>query len=545
MSVIAALWAVAMMTKPGRVGYVYVFYYTEYYIGVLTLVSLSITIMVGLVSTDRLVLSIRQRVLLQSAHRTTGVIAVTSLVLHVWMKVVEKHASLIDVFIPFLQPGQFRVWIGFGTISGWVMMLVMWTGIARSRFVGRGSPWMWRGIHSISYLIWPIALLHGLNAGRPAATWVVVSYIVCVLGVLVGLAVRLSVSLNRRKDFSSTAASGGLKPVGSLVPTTSPALKRPSRRARPAPVEPQTLGPVAVVDSFRPAANPVTAPPLAPPPMDEDLVAPRQRRARAEEMYDEPTGMMPQYDEDRPRRGRRVEEEIEYDEPRGRRYPGEDTSTRMRRPELEDTGARMRRDELEDTGARMRRPGPDETGTRMRVDDTGTRMRRPGPDETGTRMRRDELENTGARMRRDDYEEPAPRRRRYAEEEEPAPRSRRRGDMPLSEEPLRSGRDEYDEVPRQRGGRYADARYADDYEVAPPGRRGEDSGRHSRAGFVDGDGYVEADDSPTLVDMAPRRRGRDEPPRVDAGRAGRRGGRGRDDDAAEDGYWSQLRGEAN
>ena len=547
-SVIAALWAVAMLTRPGRVGYVYVFYYAEYYMGVITLVSLSTTIMIGLVSTDRLVLSIRQRVLLQSAHRTTGVIAVTALFLHVWMKVVEKHASVIDVFIPFLHDGQNKVWVGFGTISGWVMVLVMWTGIARSRFVGRGSPWMWRGIHAISYLIWPIALMHGLSAGRPAATWVVVSYIVCVLGVLVGLAVRLSVSLNRRKDFSSTAASGGLKPVGSLVPTTSPALKRPGRRDRPAPVEPQTLGPVAVVDSFRPA-SPVTAPPLAPPPMDEDLVAPRQRRARPDEMYDEPTGMMPQYDEDRPRRGRRVEEEIEYDEPRGRRYPGEDTGTRMRRPELEDTGARMRRPGPDETGTRMRL---DDTGTRLRVDDTGTRMRRPGPDETGTRMRRDEIENTGTRlrrdeientgtrMRRDDYEEPAPRRRRYAEEEEPAPRSRRRGDMPLSDEPLRSGRDEYDEVPRQRGGRYSE-----EYEAAPPGRRGDDSGRHSRAGFVDGDGYVEADDSPTLVDMAPRRRGRDEPSRVDAGRAGRRGARGRDDDATEDGYWSQLRGEAN
>jgi hypothetical protein len=524
-SVIAALWAVAMLTKPGRVGYVYVFTYTEYYIGVITLVSLSITIMIGLVSTDRLVLSIRQRVLLQSAHRTTGVIAVTALFLHVWMKVVENHASVIDAFIPFLYSGDKRVWIGFGTISGWVMVLVMWTGIARSRFVGRGSPWMWRGIHSISYLIWPTALLHGLSAGRPAATWVIVSYIVCVLGVLVGLAVRLSVSLNRRKDFSSTAASGGVKPVGGLVATPAPVMNRPGRR-EPAPVEPQTLGPVAVVDSFRPAANPVSPPPMAPPPMEDDLVAPRPRRARAEEMYDEPTGMMPQYDDERPRRGRRVEEEIEYDEPRGRRYPGEDTSTRMRRP------------------------GPDETGTRMRLDDTGTRMRRPGPEDTGTRMRRDELETTGTRMRFDEYEEPAPRRRRYADDDEPAPRSRRRGDMPLADEAPRGGRydarDEYDDVPRQRGGRYAEpARYEDDYDDAPRGRRGEDSGRHSRAGFVDGDGYVESDETPTLVDMAPGRRGRGESSRVEAGRAGRRGGRGRDDEATDDGYWSQLRGESN
>src|SRR3954471_21136836 len=83
-SVLAAIWAVAMMTVPGRIGYVWFFTYAEYYMGVITLVSLSITIMVGLGSTDRLVLTIRQRVLLQSVHRTTGVIAVAALFVHVW-----------------------------------------------------------------------------------------------------------------------------------------------------------------------------------------------------------------------------------------------------------------------------------------------------------------------------------------------------------------------------------------------------------------------------------------------------------------------------
>ncbi|WP_250002669.1 translation initiation factor III [Actinoplanes sp. M2I2] len=537
MSVIAALWAVAMLTGPGRQGYIYFFYYAKWYMGVITLVSLSITIMIGLVATDRLVLSIRQRVLLQSAHRTTGVIAVAALFVHVWTKVVAQNASLIDVFVPFLHNGPNKLYVGFGTLSGLIMVLVMWTGIARSRFIGRGSPWMWRSLHAVSYLMWPIALMHGLNAGRAAATWVTVSYIVCVLAVLVGLAVRLSVSLNRRKDFS-TAASGGLKPVGSLVPTTSPGLKRPSRREKAPRVEPEVLGPVAAIDTFRPAAHPVTAPPVAPPPLGDDLVAPaapRQRRARGDEMYDEPTGMMPRYDqEERPRRGRRVEDEIEYDEPRGRRYPGEDTSTRLRRDDIENTGTRMRRDEIENTGTRLRR---DE------IEGTGTRMRRDEPEDTGTRLRRSEMTP---------YEEPAPRRRRYAEDEEPAPRARRRGgDMPLYEEPPRGSRhgdrDEYDEVPRPRGGQYPDARYEDDFDDAPRGRRADDSGRHSRAGFVDGAGFVEADETPTLVDMASRRARRDgpDPARVPAAPRGRRG-RGREnDEAADDGYWSQLRGEAN
>ncbi|MEU8614531.1 translation initiation factor III, partial [Actinoplanes sp. NPDC048791] len=225
-SVLAALWAAAMLTPAGQKAYVYVFAYTEFYVGVVALVALSITIMVGLVATDRLVLSIRQRVLLQSAHRTTGVIAVVALFFHVWTKVAMNYIGVIDVFIPFLAPYKTML-IGFGTISGYIMVMVMWTGIARSRFVGKGKPWMWRGIHAISYLMWPIALLHGLGAGRQAKPWVIVSYIICILLVLVGLAVRLSVRLNRRKDFASQAGTGTgkIQPVGKLVPTTTPSVK--------------------------------------------------------------------------------------------------------------------------------------------------------------------------------------------------------------------------------------------------------------------------------------------------------------------------------
>src|SRR4051794_39434610 len=306
---LSALWALAMLMPPGRVAYYYFFAYSEFYMGVLSLVTLSITIMIGLVATDRLVLSIRQRVLLQSAHRTTGVIAVASLFVHVWTKVMEHHIRVVDVFVPFLNPGPVGGYIGLGTVSGWIMVLVMWSGLARSRFVGRGKPWMWRSLHAVSYLIWPIALVHGLSAGRPAKPWIIVSYIVCILLVMVGLAVRLSVSLNRRKDFSSTAASGGMKPVGKLVPTPAPAAKKPRRREQRA----EGLSPVAVVASFQPAGGlqPVRAPPVI-EPMEGAVVAPR--RPRAGDASDEPTGLMP----------RRALDSNEDERSRGPRYAAEE-----------------------------------------------------------------------------------------------------------------------------------------------------------------------------------------------------------------------------
>jgi DMSO/TMAO reductase YedYZ heme-binding membrane subunit len=547
--VLAAIWSVAMMTAPGRVAYYFFFIYAEFYMGVIALVSLSITIMIGLVATYRLVLSIRQRVLLQSTHRTTGVIAVAALFVHVWTKIVEDHIRLIDAFIPFLSPGN-RMYVGFGTMSGLIMVLVMWTGIARSRFIGRGQPWMWRSIHAISYLMWPIALMHGLAAGRAAKPWVIVSYILCILLVLVGLAVRLSVSLNRKKDFSSNVA-GGLKPVGKLVPTTTPAVKkRPGRWDKPEPVQPV---PAAVVDTWVPAASPaapVTAPPVAPPlpPVMEPaargwiedempMPAPRQRRAVAEERYEEP------YEEVRPRGRRHAEDDYDYEpepRPRARRYADEmtDTGSQLRPPELEDTSTRMRRSDLEDTS---------------------------------TRMRRTEMDDT--RSFRPDFDEPAapPRQRRYPIDEEPAPRARRRAEEPYYPEPryddVPRGRrhaeePEYDDVPRPRAARYAaDSRYGVESEDAPRARRDRgadidraDPGRHSRTEFVDfavpGDaGYLPPDDTPTLVDMASRRARKASQQDVvggQAGRGARRNSRGRaNDDVADDGYWSQLRGEAN
>ncbi|MEV6300314.1 translation initiation factor III [Actinoplanes sp. NPDC051861] len=489
--VVAALWAVAMMTKPGRVAYYYFFIYAEYYMGVISLVSLSITIMIGLVATDRLVLSIRQRVLLQSGHRTTGLIAVSALFVHVWTKFAEDHIGFIDIVVPFLYPGLNKVYVGLGTISAWVMVLVMWTGIARSRFIGMGKPWMWRSIHAVSYLMWPLALMHGLSAGRPAATWVTVSYVVCVLGVLIGLAVRLSVSLNRKKDFASPAGVGGAKPneIGKLVPTSAAPIRRSSRRAP----EPQAdLMAPAAPDTWVPAARPVSPAPAPRPPAmapEDDYApapAPRQRRAAEDDdRYDTSTRAI----------SRRAIEEERY------RYE-EEPAPRSRS---------SRSQEIYDAGPRRGR----------RFDDD-----EPDPRETtGTRMRRDDLESTGTRMRRDDPESTGTRMRRYADDEPPPPRSRRR-------------EAEYDDAPR---GRRADDGYDDAppprgrYEEEPPRRRG------GRSQFVDlsADGY---DDSPTLVDAAPRRSRRAPEPDYEPRGGGRRA-RGRADE--DEAYFSQLRGETN
>lgn len=567
-SIVAAVWAAAMMTPFGRVAYVYVFVYAEFYMGVLTLVSLSITVMIGLVATDRLVLSIRQRVLLQSAHRTTGVIAVAALAVHIATKLSIQHITVLDVFVPFMANFN-TAYVGMGTLAGWMMFSVLWTGLARARFAGRGKPWMWRSLHSVAYLAWPIALVHGLSAGRAAATWVIVSYVVCVLFVLVGLAVRLSVSLNRKKDFSSTS-TGALKPVGALVPTQAPAVKkRPARRAEPRVPEraaaPESWVPAAggsrtsMSDEAGPiSANPVSGIPAGPQPFGPRPVSaqpfgPRPvsaqpfgpRPVSAQPVSSHPVSAQPvsahpvsahpvsaQPVSAGPVSGVPYDDEVRV--PRSRRRAEPDEPPRRRRAEVErydevtrSISRRARDDEYghEDDGRGRRRAEPeyaDEPRGRSRRyaedDDYAPRPRRAADDydaEPRARRYADEDDHT-PRSRR--YADDAPRGRRHADDD--VPRQRRDPDARTTGE-FRTGEFGYDDAPA-RSRRSRAARYAEDDDTAPRARRDRgadvdraDSGRHSRADFADlavpadpwpaDPHYLEPDDTPTLVDIASRR----------------------------------------
>ncbi|MEV4810766.1 hypothetical protein [Micromonospora avicenniae] len=204
-SALAASWAAVMLTGAGRRAYAYGFFFTEFFAGVVTLVALSLTVMLGLLATDRLVLLIRHRVLLQSAHRATGVLGVVGLGFHVLTKVATGRAASIDAVVPLVSGAG--LYVGLGTVAALLMVSVLWTGVVRARFAGVGPKWLWRALHSTAYAAWPFALLHGLNAGRAASPWVTLSYLACVLLVVLALLVRCSVTLSRRSREQNQAAA--------------------------------------------------------------------------------------------------------------------------------------------------------------------------------------------------------------------------------------------------------------------------------------------------------------------------------------------------
>lgn len=164
--------------------------------GVLTLVSLTATVVWGLVAADRLLMGPRGRLLAQAVHRATGTCALGFLLVHIGVKVAESHVPATAALVPFASGGAL---IGLGSVAAYLMVLAAATGVLRGALAGRGrAARRWRAVHACAYVSWCAALVHGLNAGRAPAGWVTACYAVCVTGVLGALVVRVRVRRGRK-----------------------------------------------------------------------------------------------------------------------------------------------------------------------------------------------------------------------------------------------------------------------------------------------------------------------------------------------------------
>ncbi|MGI5523140.1 hypothetical protein ACQEUX_19730 [Micromonospora sp. CA-259024] len=491
-SMIAALWAAIMLTGAGQTAYAYGFFFTEFFAGVIALVSLSLTVMLGLLATDRLVLRISHRVLMQSAHRATGVLGVAGLGFHVLTKIATGRAAATDALVPFV--GGRGLYVGLGTVAALLMVSVIWTGIIRARFAGVGPKWLWRTLHSTAYLAWPFAVLHGLNAGRAAASWVVLSYLGCILLVVLALLVRLSVTIGRRSREQHQAAvrnaamAGRAGEEGRGRSLLSGLGRRRNSDADKRPAWAETTTATWAAPAGRRDPERFTVPVVPEPGSLVESTRPSRRRRE-----EEPAARR---DTERSPRGRREEE------------PSTRRSTRR---STEDTGTRRRDEEELEPVARRR-------GSRTRDEAAATGRRRAEEPAAERSRRRSRAEDDGSRYsappQLDEPEEPwdSPRRWQAAEPISAEPIS----GSPISAAP-RSGSGRHsaeDDLPEEPDYWRPPARYVPD-EVPPP-----------------------VDDTPTLVDLASRRAKR----AAGEGRSAKR--RKASADAVDGAYWAGLRGEA-
>jgi len=163
------------------------------YAGVLALVGYSTAVMLGLLATERTMLKIKHRVLVQAVHHAVALMSTAALAAHIFVKILTGHSRPQDAVIPFFTAA------GIGTLASDLFLIVLMTGLMRVRWAAARKPGQWRALHVVSYIAWPISILHGLTAGRaptglgvgPLGPWVTVIYIACLVGVALALVSRV------------------------------------------------------------------------------------------------------------------------------------------------------------------------------------------------------------------------------------------------------------------------------------------------------------------------------------------------------------------
>ena len=195
------------------------------YSGVFALLALTGSVCMGVVATNRIIMTPGHRVLAQAVHRATSFGALAFLIIHIVLEITAKHLEesttqhvhVLDAFIPFLS--QYRTfYMAEGTIASDIIVLLVVTGILRRRFTSSGNAWKWRAIHFSSYAALILGVLHGLLAGRKAiGSFVYWSYGIVILLVALAVLVRiLATSLRNREIVKSAAALSQPGGTGSM-----------------------------------------------------------------------------------------------------------------------------------------------------------------------------------------------------------------------------------------------------------------------------------------------------------------------------------------
>jgi DMSO/TMAO reductase YedYZ heme-binding membrane subunit len=194
-----------------------------FYAGVFALIGLTAAVAAGLLATDRIVLRPGSRVVTQAVHRGVSLAALAALFVHIVTEVVAHRSAAIDAVVPFLARDR-TLYVGLGTVASDLVVLIVVTGFMRARFAGRLAP-AWRAVHAVAYLAWPLAVVHGLMAGRTAKPYVDWSYGACLAGVALALGVRVVATVRAREEKLAHPVPDRLSgPAEGLIPGTRVAL---------------------------------------------------------------------------------------------------------------------------------------------------------------------------------------------------------------------------------------------------------------------------------------------------------------------------------
>jgi sulfoxide reductase heme-binding subunit YedZ len=158
--------------------------------GVIALVLLTATVVLGIAGQARIAVPGLPRVVTAGLHRNLSLLVVALVGVHVLTTVTDSYTriGLTAAVIPF-SSGYRVFWLGLGAVAFDLLLAVLLTSLLRDRLPYR----VWRAVHWLGYACWPVALWHGLGTGTDSRLpWMLILDALCVTAVTGAAAWRLS-----------------------------------------------------------------------------------------------------------------------------------------------------------------------------------------------------------------------------------------------------------------------------------------------------------------------------------------------------------------
>jgi methionine sulfoxide reductase heme-binding subunit len=166
-----------------------VFWYASRATGVISLILFSLVAILGILVNRQGRLPGLPRFAVTGLHRNLSLLSVAFLGTHIVTAIVDGYARIpwLSAVVPF-SSGYERFWIGLGTVAIDLFAALIVTSLLRDRL----RPSIWRAVHWLAYVSYPVVVIHALGASKDLRSgWLLALTMATVFAVITAIGYRV------------------------------------------------------------------------------------------------------------------------------------------------------------------------------------------------------------------------------------------------------------------------------------------------------------------------------------------------------------------
>ncbi|HEY5180209.1 MAG TPA: ferric reductase-like transmembrane domain-containing protein [Dermatophilaceae bacterium] len=165
------------------------FWFASRATGVISLILFSLVAMLGILVNRQGRLPGLPRFAVTGLHRNLSLLTVAFLGTHIVTAIVDGYAHIpwLSTVVPFTS-GYERLWIGLGTVAIDLFAALIVTSLLRDRL----RPSVWRAIHWLAYVCYPVVVAHSIGAYKDLQSgWLLALTLATVFAVITAIGYRV------------------------------------------------------------------------------------------------------------------------------------------------------------------------------------------------------------------------------------------------------------------------------------------------------------------------------------------------------------------